>query len=82
MARARSACATIRFKIQIVRKEAAVLFRQHRPKAAGEGDTLVVDTFGLNDKTFLDNYRTPHIDKLHVTECWRLIEDGRKLEIL
>jgi hypothetical protein len=24
-----------------------------------EGDTLVVDTIGLNDKTFLDNYRTP-----------------------
>src|SRR6516225_5121749 len=29
-----------------------------------EGDTLVVDTIGLNDKTFLDNYRTPHTDKL------------------
>jgi hypothetical protein len=47
-----------------------------------EGDTLVVDTIGLNDRTFLDNYRTPHTDKLHVTERWRLIEDGRKLEIL
>ena len=47
-----------------------------------EGDTLVVDTIGLNDKTFLDNYRTPHTDKLHVTERWRLIEGGKKLEIL
>jgi hypothetical protein len=47
-----------------------------------EGDTLVVDTIGLNDKTFLDNYRTPHTDKLHVTERWRLIEEGKKLEIL
>jgi hypothetical protein len=47
-----------------------------------EGDTLVVDTVGLNDKTFLDNYRTPHTDKLHVTERWRLIEEGKKLEIL
>ena len=47
-----------------------------------ESDTLVVDTIGLNDKTFLDNYRTPHTDKLHVTERWRLIEDGKKLEIL
>ncbi len=47
-----------------------------------EDDTLVVDTIGLNDKTFLDNYRTPHTDKLHVTERWRLIEDGKKLEIL
>jgi hypothetical protein len=47
-----------------------------------EDDTLVVDTIGLNDKTFLDNYRTPHTGKLHVTERWRLIEDGKKLEIL
>jgi hypothetical protein len=47
-----------------------------------EGDTLVVDTIGFNDKTFLDNYRTPHTDKHHVTERWRLIEEGKKLEIL
>src|SRR5258706_11832703 len=47
-----------------------------------EGDTLVVDTIGLNDKTFVDNYRTPHTEKLHVTERWRMIEDGKKLEIL
>jgi hypothetical protein len=47
-----------------------------------EGDTLVIDTIGLNDKTFLDNYRTPHTDTLHVTERWRLIENGAKLEIL
>jgi hypothetical protein len=31
-----------------------------------EGDTLVIDTIGLNNKTFLDNWRTPHTDKLHV----------------
>jgi hypothetical protein len=47
-----------------------------------EGDTLVVDTIGFNDKTFLDNYRTPHTDRLHVIERWRLIENGAKLEIL
>ena len=47
-----------------------------------ENDTLVVDTIGLNDKTFIDNYRTPHTDQLHVTERWRLIEAGKKLEIL
>ena len=47
-----------------------------------EGDTLVVDTIGLNDKTFLDNYRTPHSEKLHVTERWRLIENGAKIEVL
>ena len=47
-----------------------------------EGDTLVVDTIGLNNKSFIDNYRTPHSDKLHVTERWRMIEDGKKLEIM
>ena len=47
-----------------------------------EGDTLVIDTVGLNDKTFLDNFRTPHSEKLHVTERWRLIENGAKIEVL
>jgi hypothetical protein len=47
-----------------------------------EGDTLVVDTIGLNAKSFIDNYRTPHSEKLHVIERWRMIEDGKKLEIL
>ena len=38
-----------------------------------EGDTLVVDTIGQNTQTFVDNYRTPHSDKLHVVERYRLI---------
>jgi hypothetical protein len=46
-----------------------------------EGDTLVVDTIGLNDKTFLDNYRTPHTEKLHVVERWKLIDGGQRLEV-
>jgi hypothetical protein len=45
-----------------------------------EGDTLVVDTIGQNTKTFIDNYRTPHTDKLHVVERIRLIEGGAKLQ--
>lgn len=45
------------------------------------GDTLVVDTIGLNDKTFIDNYRTPHTNQLHVVERWRLAADGRKLDV-
>jgi hypothetical protein len=45
-----------------------------------EGDTLVVDTIGQNTETFVDNYRTPHSDKLHVVERFRLIEDGKGLE--
>src|SRR5262245_745852 len=46
-----------------------------------EGDTLVIDTVGLNAKTFVDAYRTPHTEKLHVVERWRLIEGGDKLEV-
>jgi hypothetical protein len=45
-----------------------------------EGDTLVIDTIGLNDKTFVDNFRTPHSEKLHVVERLRLVEDGKFLE--
>jgi hypothetical protein len=45
-----------------------------------EGDTLVIDTVGLNDKTFVDNFRTPHSDRLHVVERLRLVEGGRFLE--
>jgi hypothetical protein len=40
-----------------------------------EGDTLVVDTIGMNNKSYVDNFRTPHTEKLHVVERWRLIDD-------
>jgi hypothetical protein len=31
------------------------------------GDTLVVDTVGLSTKiSYIDNFRTPHSEKLHV----------------
>ena len=46
-----------------------------------EGDTLVVDTIGLNTKTVVDNYRTPHSEKMHVVERWKLIEEGKTLEV-
>jgi len=45
-----------------------------------EGDALVVDTIGLNDKTVVDVYRTPHTEKLHVVERWRLIDGGKGME--
>jgi hypothetical protein len=45
-----------------------------------EGDTLVIDTIGLNDKTVVDIYRTPHTEKLHVVERWRMIDDGKGME--
>ena len=33
-----------------------------------DGDTLVVDTIGLNDKTWIDMAGHPHSDALHVVE--------------
>jgi hypothetical protein len=47
-----------------------------------EGDTVVIDTLGLNDRTTIDNFRTPHTDKLHVVERWRLVDGGKQLEVL
>jgi hypothetical protein len=46
-----------------------------------EGDTLVVDTIGLNDKTFVDNFRTPHTEKLHVVERFKLVDGGKKMQV-
>jgi hypothetical protein len=39
-----------------------------------EGDTLVVDTIGFNDKTWLDRAGHPHSDQLHVVERIRRAE--------
>jgi hypothetical protein len=45
------------------------------------GDTLVIDTVGITEKTFVDNYRTPHTSQLHVVERLKLIEDGAAVQI-
>ncbi len=45
-----------------------------------EGDTLVVDTIRQNTMTFVDNYRTPHSERLHVVERFHLINDGKNLQ--
>jgi hypothetical protein len=45
-----------------------------------EGDTLVIDTIGQNIKSFVDVYRTPHTEKLHVVERWRIIDGGKMME--
>jgi hypothetical protein len=45
-----------------------------------EGDTLVVDTIGLDDRTFIDGFETPHTTQLHVVERWHMIEGGEILE--
>ena len=47
-----------------------------------EGDELVVDTIGFNDKSFVDNYRTPHTTQLHVVERFKLVDGGKTLQIL
>ena len=46
-----------------------------------EGDTLVVDTIGLNDKTAVDGFETPHTEQLHVVERFRLVDGGQTLEL-
>lgn len=45
------------------------------------GDTLVVDTVGLQAKnSYLDWFRTPHTEKLHVVERFKLSTDGKTLD--
>ena len=50
-----------------------------------EGDTLVVDTIGLKQHamSFVDPFGTPHTDKLHLVERYRMITDqrGKGLEV-
>ena len=47
------------------------------------GDTLVIDTIGLSTKnSYIDNFRTPHTEKLHVVERLKISPDGKTLEAL
>ena len=45
-----------------------------------EGDTLVVETTGYNDKTFLDATGAPHSDAMTTVERIRKINGGKQLE--
>jgi hypothetical protein len=45
-----------------------------------EGETLVVDTIGIDDRTLVDGFGTPHTKQLHVIERFHLIENGNVLE--
>ena len=47
-----------------------------------DGDTLVVETLGFNDKTVLDREGMPHSAAMRVTERMRLIDGGKRLEDL
>jgi hypothetical protein len=45
-----------------------------------ENGTLVVDTIGLSTKnSYIDNFRTPHTEKLHVVERFTIDPDGKNL---
>jgi hypothetical protein len=46
-----------------------------------EGDTLVVDTIGQDTRTLVDPFRTPHTEKLHVVERWRMVDAGQAMEV-
>jgi hypothetical protein len=48
-----------------------------------EGDTLVVDTVGIAAKpmSFIDQFGTPHTDKLHVIERFRIADGGKMLKV-
>jgi len=41
-----------------------------------EGDTFVVDTIGLNDKSWLDLWGHPHSEALHLVERYRRVDQG------
>ncbi len=45
-----------------------------------QGDTLIVDTIGIDARTWVDGFGTPHTKQLHVIERFHLIEDGKVLE--
>ena len=45
--------------------------------------TLVVDTIGLQAKnSYLDWFRTPHTEKMHVIERYKLSADGKALDVV
>ena len=47
-----------------------------------EGDTLVVDTIGFNDKSWLMSAMEPHTEETHMIERMRPVKDGAYFEIV
>jgi hypothetical protein len=35
----------------------------------------------MNDQTWIDNYRTPHSDKLHVIQRFHVVNSGKTLQV-
>ncbi|HLQ92428.1 MAG TPA: hypothetical protein VK148_20600 [Xanthobacteraceae bacterium] len=47
------------------------------------GDTLVIDTIGVSPHlNYIDNFRTPHTEKLKVEERLKVAADGKMIEAL
>ena len=46
-----------------------------------EDDELVVDTIGISGKEPVDRFFTPHTDKIHMIERFRLTPDGNRIEV-
>ncbi len=46
-----------------------------------EGGALIVDTIGVDTRTVVDHYQTPHTDKLHTIERFEMIDGGKTLEV-
>jgi hypothetical protein len=46
-----------------------------------EGDTLVVDTIGIDKRSLVDGFGTPHTERMHLIERFRLTENGEVLEV-
>jgi len=45
-----------------------------------ENGALIIDTIGLSTKnSYIDNFRTPHTEKLHVVERYTISADGKTL---
>ncbi len=44
-----------------------------------EGDILVIDTIGLNDRSTIDRFGAPQTETTHVVERYRISADGRSL---
>jgi len=47
-----------------------------------DGDTLVVDTIGINDRSFIDDEGSAHSSKEHLVERYRKIDGGKNLELI
>ena len=45
-----------------------------------EGDTLVLDGIGFNEKTWLTRDRHRHTEALHIVERWRFVSNDEWLE--